>query len=148
MASHNHKPAAFDSRGQLRLANLKVTKARVAILDLLSEHHGPFTAEELHTQLTSERKIASCDVVTVYRCLAKLEAVQLVTSCDFGDGSIRYELRTMEHHHHIICRKCKSVKPLPQCPIDDRTLKIPQMGFNNISHKLEFFGICPKCQMS
>jgi Fur family ferric uptake transcriptional regulator len=143
---HRHEPSQVDSTELLRANGLKITKARVAILDLLAREHGPFTTEEVFARLSKSKTNGHCDVVTIYRCLAKFESLGLINRCDFGDGSVRYELRTRDHHHHhIICRKCKRVEALPDCPVEDRSIKLPKMGFKEVSHRLEFFGVCPEC---
>lgn len=121
----------------------RVTGPRRAILELLTTEHGPFTAEEVHGRM----KTGACDLVTVYRCLTAMESLNLVRRCDFGDGSYRYEINTGEHHHHhIICRSCHGVKTLDLCVADGLERMARQMGYSNVTHMLEIFGICPKCQ--
>jgi len=149
MASKTHahsQPTTVNVEALIREVGLKVTKPRVAILEILAGEHGPFTTEEIHKKVSRVRTAGPCDLVTIYRCLAKFENLGLINRCDFGDGSIRYELRAKEHHHHhIICRLCKRVEPLPHCPVEDRTIRVPKMGFRDVSHRLEFFGVCPDC---
>jgi len=143
---HDHADATEKARILLREASLKVTKPRLAMLEILIKEHGPFTSDEIHTRLAKPRSLGPCDLVTVYRCLAKFESLGLITRCDFGDGAIRYELSAGDHHHHhIICRSCKRVESLPHCPVEDKVFRIPKLGFKDVSHRLEFFGICPDC---
>lgn len=136
--------AALDAAlAKLRKNGQRVTEPRKALLTVLTREHGPFTAEELHRKL----KGGLCDVVTVYRCLAAMEEIRLVRRCDFGDGSYRYEFNTGEHHHHhLICRVCGSVQTLDLCVVDGLERMARQMGYANITHMLEVFGVCPKCQ--
>jgi Fur family ferric uptake transcriptional regulator len=144
--SHRHEHAKPDASTLIRGAGLKVTKPRIAILEVLIKDHGPFAAEEIFSKLSTPKNAISCDVVTIYRCLTKFESLGLISRCDFGDGSIRYELRSKDHHHHhIICRICKRVEPLNKCPVEDRAIQMPKMGFKDVSHRLEFFGVCPEC---
>ncbi len=145
--AHRHELShQVDLAGLLRAGGLKVTRARLAILDVLAKEHGPFTTEEVFSRLSNTQAKGACDVVTIYRCLAKFESLGLISQCDFGDGSVRYELRAGDHHHHhIICRKCRRVESLPNCPVEDRAIKLPKMGFKEVSHRLEFFGVCPSC---
>jgi Fe2+ or Zn2+ uptake regulation protein len=121
----------------------RVTGPRRAILGLLTTEHGPFTAEEVHGRM----KAGACDLVTVYRSLAAMEALNLVRRCDFGDGSYRYEINTGEHHHHhIVCRSCHGVKTLDLCVAAGLERVARELGYGNVTHTLEIFGICPKCQ--
>lgn len=133
-------------RKMLQDAGLKITAPRQAVMEILVDRHGPFTAEELHQIISRTEDISNCDLVTIYRCLGKFESLGLIARCDFGDGSVRYELRRDDHHHHhIICRICKRVEPLSVCPVDDKSIRMPKMGFRDVTHRLEFFGVCPDC---
>ncbi len=121
----------------------RITAPRRAILTILIGEHGPFTTEELHQRMTG----VNCDLVTVYRCLAAMEEISLVRRCDFGDGVYRYEFNTGEHHHHhIVCRACHSVKTLDFCVADGLERMARQMGYSNVTHVLEIFGVCAECQ--
>ncbi len=127
----------------LRELGHRITAPRRALLAVLTQEHGPFTAEELHGRLRDQR----CDPVTVYRSLSALEEANLVRRCDFGDGVYRYEFNTGEHHHHhIICRNCGSVKNLEVCFADGLERMVRQMGYANVTHTLEIFGTCIACQ--
>lgn len=127
----------------LREHQHRVTEPRKAILTVLTREHGPFTAEELHARMEK----GMCDLVTVYRCLAAMEEINLVRRCDFGDGAYRYEFNTGEHHHHhIVCRSCHSVQTIDLCVADGLERMARQMGYTNVTHLLEIFGICPQCQ--
>jgi Fur family ferric uptake transcriptional regulator len=141
---HQHDHA--DPTSLLRQAGLKVTKPRLALLEIMTKEHGPFTTDELHARVAKPRAAGPVDLVTIYRCLAKFESLGLISRCDFGDGPVRYELRAKNHHHHhIICRVCKRIEPLPECPVEDKSIRLPKVGFREVSHRLEFFGVCPDC---
>lgn len=143
--AHAHSAEAqFDAALQtLRDNNHRVTEPRKAILSILTKEHGPFTAEEVHRRMEK----GSCDLVTVYRSLAAMEEINVVRRCDFGDGSYRYEINTGDHHHHhIICRTCHSVQTLDLCVADGLERIARQMGYSKVTHTLEIFGFCPKCQ--
>ena len=143
---HAHPPAEAQLAAALQTLRdhgHRVTEARKAMLAILTREHGPFTAEELHGRLDEK----TCDLVTVYRSLTSMEEINLVRRCDFGDGSYRYEFNLGEHHHHhIICRACHSVDTLDFCVADGLERMARQMGYANVTHTLEIFGICPRCQ--
>ncbi|MEY2600137.1 MAG: hypothetical protein RLZZ142_2396 [Verrucomicrobiota bacterium] len=127
----------------LRKLGHRITSQRRALLAVLTNEHGPFTAEELHRKLADHR----CDPVTVYRSLTALEDANLVRRCDFGDGVYRYEFNTGDqHHHHIICRSCGSVRTLEVCFADALERMVRQMGYERVTHTLEIFGVCQSCQ--
>lgn len=127
----------------LRERGQRVTGPRKAILSALLAEHGPFTAEEIHRRLPT----GECDPVTVYRTLTSMEEIDLVRRCDFGDGSLRYEFNhTGHHHHHIVCRKCRSVQVLEGCAAELLERIACEMGYAHVTHSLEVFGVCPACQ--
>jgi len=126
----------------LRQAGLKITRSRTALLEALSQGHGPHSPEELFDKLDRDL----CDLVTVYRTLSSFEEKGLVRRCEFGDGKARYELEHADHHHHhLVCRRCRAVQPLDPCSIEGLEKSLKGSGYSDITHRLEFFGLCPKC---
>jgi len=140
--THDTKASLETALQTLRDNGSRVTEPRKAILALLTREHGPFTIEEIH-----QRMKGAGDLVTVYRSLAAMEEINIVRRCDFGDGTYRYEFNTGEHHHHhLICRVCRSVRIMEFCVADGLERMARQLGYANVSHTLEIFGICAKCQ--
>jgi len=127
----------------LRHKQLRVTTPRKVILALLTGEHGPFTIDEIHQRVRRN----GVDRVTVYRCLAAFEEIGLVRRCDFGDGSWRYEYSGEgHHHHHVICRRCRRTEVLDHCAVEKLEQAVRHKGYRNVTHSLEFFGLCPDCQ--
>ncbi len=122
---------------------LRVTRSRKAILTLFSGKHGPFSADEVHGMLAD----TACDLVTVYRSLASLEKIGLLRRCDFGDNTHRFELNTGEHHHHhVVCRVCHRAETLDHCAADSLEKMAASMGYSQITHIMEVFGVCARCR--
>lgn len=133
---------------KLRAGSRKVTVPRQSILDVLRRHAHPLTNREIHAALGK----ADCDLATIYRNMHTLEKMGLVKRFDFGDGAARFELITDgsdHHHHHLICRSCSTVIEVEECFTRELEGILAQRhGFSDISHRLEFFGFCPRCQKS
>ena len=122
--------------------NLSVTTPRKNILGFLLKNHGPFSVEEIHSGLGNK----ACDLVTVYRCIVQFENSNLVEKRYLGDEILRYEYKDANHHHHhIICRICRSVAEMKYCFISELEQMIRDKGYSDITHSLEFFGVCAKC---
>jgi Fur family ferric uptake transcriptional regulator len=139
------RPASLAER--LRMQSRKLTGPRRAILLLLEHQAHPLTIREIHELLPSPE----CDLATIYRSMHLLEKLQMVQRFDFGDGTGRYELirenARGHHHHHLICKDCARIVEIEECFPAELEQKIASgNGFTRISHKLEFFGICPECQ--
>lgn len=82
---------------------------------------------------------------TVYRQIEKLLERNILTEIDFGDGKKRYELKSLGHHHHIVCKNCGKLEDIE---IDEDNLiksVIDKTNFKIESHSLEFFGKCLSC---
>lgn len=85
---------------------------------------------------------------TVYRQIEKLLEKKILTEIDFGDGKKRYELKSLGHHHHIVCKNCGKLEDIE---IDEDNLIKSVTGktsFKIESHSLEFFGKCLSCYKS
>lgn len=138
---------AWDELGaRLRKRGLKLTAPRKAILEALRNHHHPISVQELHGRLPQ----GVCDLATAYRLMRSLEQSDLVRSYDFGDKVTRFELlreASEAHHHHLVCVRCSGVVEIEECTITDLEQALAcRHGFKAVSHRLEFFGICPGCQ--
>ena len=145
-ASHRHSYNE-SSEALLKKAGLKMTVARKAVMEILLKNHGPLTIEQISKAIRTPK----CDLVTVYRITEAFEKNRLINRCDFGDGIARYEFNPADddhHHHHIICRSCESVEPLDLCVVQTWENALETKGYSDLSHKLEFFGVCKSCTSS
>jgi Fur family ferric uptake transcriptional regulator len=138
-------PALPELTARLRRNSRKVTGARQAILAALRQGH-PMSSKEIFAALPR----GDCDLATVYRSLHLLENMGMVKRFDFGDGVARFELLGEGddgHHHHLVCIRCSDVVEIEECFTHEIEEKIvARSGFKSVTHRLEFFGICPKCQ--
>ena len=147
--AHSHSPEhdLIDLRAKLRGKDRRITKPREEILELLGKEDHPVTAKFIHEKLSG-----ACDLVTVYRSLKLLESMSLVKRFNFGDNTARFELISSTdhgHHHHLICKVCRTVVEIDECFDPSLESKIAKRhGFQNVTHELEFFGICSSCQTS
>lgn len=142
---HQGRENLSDLTGQLRGKSRKITGPRQAILEVLRHREHPITSKEILAALPE----GECDLATVYRSMHLLEEMGMVQRFDFGDGTARFELvaRHDDHHHHLVCRSCSKVVEVTDCfppEIEERIARAA--GFKRVSHRLEFFGICPDCQ--
>ena len=128
---------------RLKSAGLRITQPRIAILEALSRRASPASIEQLHKELTND----SCDLVTVYRCLAVFEELGLVRRCFFHNGTSLYEMSLdPPSHHHVVCKVCGKVERLDISLADDVERMLRDRGYDQVTHMLEFFGTCPDCR--
>jgi len=144
---HSHRVQDLPELAErLRRKSRKLTGPRQAILEILRRQSHPLSNKEIFAALPKN----DCDLATVYRSMHLLESMGMVKRFDLGDGAARFELLKEGddgHHHHLVCTRCAGVVELEECFTDDLEQKIAaRNGFKAITHKLEFFGICPECQ--
>lgn len=147
VADHSHKRQEFSAlTGRLRREARKITGPRAAILEILRQHPHPLTNREIFAQLPDRQ----CDLATVYRAMQMLEKLGMVQRFDFGDGVARFELVAEDshgHHHHLVCTRCAEVVEIAECFPEEIERQIASKnGFVAVTHRLEFFGVCPGCQ--
>ena len=131
---------------RLRNKSRKLTGPRQAILDILRQQHHPMSNKEIFAALSK----GDCDLATVYRSMHLLEEMGMVKRFDLGDGVARFELLAEGddgHHHHLVCTRCSEVVEIDECSMRSLEERIAESnGFKAVTHRLEFFGICPNCQ--
>jgi Fur family transcriptional regulator, ferric uptake regulator len=123
------------------------TRARSAVLTVLTTVPRPLRAEEIHRALGDP----GINLSSVYRTLRLFEALNVVCRVVLGEGAARYELADeyRDHHHHLVCDACGHIEDVSACPVEavDLTRRIRrQTGFTVRSHVLELFGLCRSCQ--
>lgn len=127
----------------LKSKSLKVTPARLALLNVLRSVQSPLTVEELHKRISKKS-----DLVTMYRALERFLLSGLVREVRLKDGSLRYEFAEEHHHHHLVCTSCGIIDELPVCEatkLENHVLRQSARFTIITEHALEFYGICRSC---
>jgi Fur family ferric uptake transcriptional regulator len=144
---HRHEsPALPELTEKLRLRSRKVTIPRQAILAILRGERRPMTIKEIHGALSP----GDCNLATVYRSVNLLERMGMVKRFDLGEGGARFELLGQGddgHHHHLVCTRCSDIVEIEECFPEELQRRIAAAnGYAKVTHRLEFFGVCPRCQ--
>jgi Fur family transcriptional regulator, ferric uptake regulator len=131
---------------QLDNLGLKKTELRLAVLKILGEAKSPLSADEISQKL----KRMSFDRATLFRTLKTFSEKNLISSIDLGEGCQRYEINcvTHHHHHHIICSQCKKIEIVPFCIPNEFKDFLTGRGYQEITHRMDFSGICKICYKS
>lgn len=130
----------------LKSKGLKITKHRTSVLQVLSESTQPLNAEEIYSKL-KENSI-SINLSSIYKILDSLSNKNVISKCILGDDNkTSYEMNTSEHKHHLICKHCKEVFPITDCPLCVYEKHIrDDMDFDVTEHRLEIYGYCRNCK--
>ena len=120
---------------------LKVTKQRLAIVNVIEQSTGHLSLDEL---LEAARKVSSgVGYATVYRTMRLLTEAGITIEHRFGKNVSRYEVATTDHHDHLICKKCGKIVEFHDEMIEDRQDMIAaKHGFKIVGHRHVIFGIC------
>ena len=132
---------------ELKQNGLKVTKARMAILERIKNTCEPLTAEALFLMLKeADSKI---NLSTVYRTLETLEGAGVVTKLGFIEDKKMYEYNGIGHRHYLICLKCRKIITIENCPLHEYEKKLEKdTDFVITGHKLYLYGYCKDCALN
>ena len=96
-------PSAPDYADQLRAADFRVTRPRLAVLEAVHAHPHADT-ETIFGAVRDELPEVSRQAV--YDVLAALTAAGLLRRIQPSGSVARYESRVGDNHHHVVCRSC------------------------------------------
>ncbi|MEU5549440.1 Fur family transcriptional regulator [Micromonospora sp. NPDC047793] len=134
------------SRGEdlLRSHGLRVTRPRLAVLDVLADG-GHLDVDEI-TRRVRER-IDSVSTQAVYDVLGALSRAGLSRRIAPAGGPARYEARVGDNHHHMVCRGCGEIADV-DCAVGEAPCLDPRVavGFHVDEAEVTFWGLCPGCQ--
>lgn len=130
----------------LSARNLRMTRERRSVLDMILGQEGHFDAEELLTFLRRKKKAVSR--ATLYRTLDHLRGAGLVKMHRFGRGHALYERNYgRSHHDHMVCDRCGNVIEFVDEEIERLQEEVCRRHyFRSTNHVMQIFGICRDCQ--
>jgi Fur family ferric uptake transcriptional regulator len=130
----------------LNSRGLRLTKQRQQIVKSFLAKKEHVSAGELYLRV---KKIApEIGYTTVYRTLKLLAEADLAHARNFQDGFSRYEpAHQVEHHDHLVCRKCGSITEFTNEHIEKMQKNVArEHGFKITDHTLDIYGVCRDCQ--
>ncbi|MEU1480392.1 Fur family transcriptional regulator [Streptomyces sp. NPDC005760] len=136
-------PQLPNTAAELRGAGLRVTAARVALLETVraGDH---LAADAIATGVRD--RLGHISLQAVYEALHSLTAAGLVRRLEPPGSPARFEGRVGDNHHHLVCRSCGAVVDV-DCAVghapcltasDDR-------GFSIDEAEVIYWGLCPAC---
>ncbi|WP_044485698.1 Fur family transcriptional regulator [Mycobacterium colombiense] len=136
-----------DYADRLRRADLRVTRPRVAVLEVVDAN--PHADTET---IFSAVRVGLPDVSrqAVYDVLNALTAVGLVRRIQPLGMVARYESRVGDNHHHVVCRSCGIIADI-DCAVGDAPCLTPSDddnvldGFVLDEAEVIYWGLCADC---
>ena len=127
----------------LRGAGLRVTAARVALLETLRDSH--HLGVEAITSGVRER-VGHVSPQAVYEALHALTAAGLVRRIEPAGSPALFERRVGDNHHHLVCRSCGAVTDV-DCAVGEAPCLTASddHGFSIDEAQVIYWGLCPGC---
>lgn len=133
--------------GALREQNFRLTPQRLEILRILAASREHPSVEQVFEDV--RKRFPTTSLATVYRNILKLKELGQVLELGFAEGGNRYDGNRPFSHPHMVCVKCRQIMDPDVENLEDLTARLAQAtGFKIINHRLDFFGICPRCQQA
>jgi Fur family transcriptional regulator, peroxide stress response regulator len=123
----------------------RITPQRLAILKVLTETSEHPSVEDIYEKV--KVNFPTTSLATVYKTISVIKEMGEVLELEFSSEHNRYDGHKPYPHPHLICMKCKIIIDPDLSSLADMTQElVADTGFRILSHRLDFFGICPACQ--
>ncbi|ANS68541.1 Fur family transcriptional regulator [Streptomyces lincolnensis] len=136
-------PQPPTSADELRGAGLRVTAARVALLETVraGDHLG---VEAIAAGVRD--RVGHISLQAVYEALHALTDVGLVRRIEPPGSPARFEGRVGDNHHHLVCRSCGVVVDV-DCAVGHAPCltAADNRGFAVDEAEVIYWGLCPDC---
>ena len=130
---------------RLRDAGLRVTATRVSVLAVLEAS----TDHPRVDQIIDRVRASGTGISTqaTYDVCEALHHAGLARKIESAGGPARYEARTGDNHHHLVCRSCGLAVDV-DCAVGDTGCLEPVdvQGFAVDEAEVTYWGLCPACQ--
>ncbi len=128
----------------LREASLRVTQPRIAVLAAVHEHPHADTPSLI---ARVREDLADVSTQAVYDVLSALHGAGLIRRIQPEGSVARYESRTGDNHHHVVCRACGSIADV-DCAVGHTPCLTASSDHGFVIDEAEviYWGTCPDCQ--
>ncbi|VBA39957.1 Transcriptional regulator FurA [Mycobacterium innocens] len=131
----------------LRMADLRVTRPRLAVLEAVDANPHADTETIFLAVRTGLPEVSR---QAVYDVLNALTSAGLIRRIQPSGSVARYESRVGDNHHHVVCRSCGVIADI-DCAVGDAPCLTPADdgnvldGFVLDEAEVIYWGLCPDC---
>ena len=137
------KKSKKDILEELKNAGHRITKHRRAIIDVLAEREDHPSVRQIFSKI--KLKDSGISLATVYNTLNLLVEMNLLKEIDFEETDNRYDTN-LSPHLNLVCTICGSITDFEhELPVPAELIRV-QKGFIAKEYRLEYRGICHRCQ--
>lgn len=136
---------AMSSEELLRSRGLRVTRPRLAVLQVLAETAGHLDVDQIASRVRD--RLDSVSTQAVYDVLGALSRAGLARRIEPAGSPALFEARAGDNHHHVVCRGCGVIADV-DCAVGEAPCLDPSQahGFEVDEAEVTFWGLCPQCQ--
>ncbi|HLL64247.1 MAG TPA: Fur family transcriptional regulator [Micromonosporaceae bacterium] len=129
----------------LRAHGLRVTRPRLAVLDVLAGHPGHLDVDQIAGRV--RERLDSVSTQAVYDVLSALSRAGLARRIEPAGSPALFEARVGDNHHHLVCRGCGLIADV-DCSAGAAPCLDPSEahGFAVDEAEVTFWGLCPTCR--
>jgi Fur family ferric uptake transcriptional regulator len=131
----------------LRAASLRVTRPRIAVLEAVDAHPHADTESIIGAVRAELPEVSHQAVYDSLRALTAAGLVRRIQPAGEGMRAVaRYEARTGDNHHHVVCRSCGAIADV-DCAVGETPCLDPSEshGFAIDEAEVIYWGLCPAC---
>jgi Fur family peroxide stress response transcriptional regulator len=130
---------------KLKARRFWITPQRLAVLEVLVSADSHPSLEDIYAQV--KKRFPTTSLATVYKTVSLLKEMHEVLELGFPDAGNRYDSAKPYPHPHAICTRCRKIVDPELGSLSDLAEEMRRKtGFKILSHRLDFFGLCPDCQ--
>ncbi|AWS48077.1 Fur family transcriptional regulator [Streptosporangium sp. 'caverna'] len=134
----------MEDEDRLRQAGLRVTAARLAIMQTVREGDH-LDVEAVYRGVRG--RVGQISLQAVYDSLHSMHRGGLLRRIEPAGSPARYEARVGDNHHHLVCRRCGKVTDV-DCAVGHAPCLDPvsDIGYLIDEADVIFWGMCPDCR--
>lgn len=130
---------------RLKERDYRLTPQRVAMLQLLAGSRNHPSAAQLYEKI--KEQFPTTSPATVYKTLNLLKEMGEVLELGFSTDDNRYDGNNPNPHPHLVCIRCHEILDPEVNLLQSLEQEVADIsGYKIVGHRLDFYGICPKCK--
>ncbi|NLI48164.1 MAG: transcriptional repressor [Acidobacteria bacterium] len=132
---------------RLRSRGFRITPQRLAVIEALAASEWHPNVEMVYDEVRV--RFPTISLATIYKTIGVLKEIGEVLELGFADSGNRYDGHQPHPHPHLICTRCGAILDPNLDSLEALTREVAcETGFEIVTHRLDFFGICLNCRQS
>jgi Fur family transcriptional regulator, peroxide stress response regulator len=130
---------------KLKARGNRITPQRIAVLKVLAASADHPSVEQIYA--TVRRDFPTTSIASVYKTIELLKEAGEVLELEFSGSGNRYDGNKPYPHPHLVCVNCGKILD-PEVGLARNLVQevARSSGYQIVSHRLDFYGLCPDCQ--